>query len=496
MAGKIFSVMGIILIAKLLGFARQMLTASTFGATIETDLISLSQNVIGDLDYLLVQVFLTAFVPLYIKIRQGGEQEGNAFVSSTLRAGIMASLIAVTILCMTAPIIAKVIAPSYEKELSAQLAGYIRIYAPSIVLMVLCAIFNALLRAKERFNQGELVNVIQSVTVIVLILLFASDFGVETLIISYFVYTLLNTLFLAFSVRKEWKYETSQHLIDENVRQLMKMGTPLFIGYAMIFVNQQVDKVIVSGLGVGMVTAVGYAAVLSNLVSTFVGAGCAVLFTYIVQLVAEKKDKEAAEFVGRAAVLFTTVLLPIAVLTILNAKDIVSIVFGHGAFSEEAVGNTALALTGYALGIVFYAFRELFSRFQYSYLDSRRPMINSTIGIICNIVFSIVLSRYIGVLGVTLASAFSVMICAILNMVMAARRNPWLHSSSLFVYFPQWGAGGMICCAVSVIGGRMLPGLYPIIRFCLISVLSVMGYVLVCAPVVKGQLEYIRKIRM
>ena len=40
----VFSVTGLLIVSKLLGFVKQMVTASAFGATLETDLINLSQG--------------------------------------------------------------------------------------------------------------------------------------------------------------------------------------------------------------------------------------------------------------------------------------------------------------------------------------------------------------------------------------------------------------------------------------------------------------------
>ena len=52
--GTICSITGVILIAKLLGFIKQMVVASSFGTTIETDLINLSQSFIGNIQYVII----------------------------------------------------------------------------------------------------------------------------------------------------------------------------------------------------------------------------------------------------------------------------------------------------------------------------------------------------------------------------------------------------------------------------------------------------------
>lgn len=480
---NVVSVSSIVVFAKLLGFVKQMLMAASFGATIETDLISLSQGLIGNMDYLLVQVLITAFIPIYIEVKKESEKKASAFVSNILVVCIIVSALIITVLLASAPLIARVIAPAYSEELHISLTRYIRIYVPMILLMLVCAIFNALLRANKHFVPGELVSVIQSITVIVLILLLSKRAGVKTLVISYFAYTVINTVFLTLSAKKEWTFIRAGKLYDRYSAGLMRMAFPLFFSYAMVFINQQVDKVIVSGLGEGAVTAVGYAAVLSNLIATLTGSICSVIFSYISQHIADGREKEAGNLIRKSVVLFTTFLVPVCALILFNAGDIVRTVYGRGAFSNSAVTHTAMALTGYGVSIVFYAYRELFSRLQYSYHDSRQPMINSSIGILFNIVFSIILSKFIGVFGVTLASSFSVMICAILNILSACRHNRYIRISSVLRYLPCWILGGAVCAFVSVRGSGILTDVKAALRFVTVSVISLVAYGIICSPV-------------
>ena len=81
----IFSVTGVIFLAKLLGFVKQMVVSSAFGATLETDLINLSQEFIGNIQYILVQVLLTSVIPIYIYLSQEGEGKAKRFVADTIK---------------------------------------------------------------------------------------------------------------------------------------------------------------------------------------------------------------------------------------------------------------------------------------------------------------------------------------------------------------------------------------------------------------------------
>ena len=490
---RICSVTMIIVVAKLLGFIKQMIMAGTFGATIETDLIMLSQNLIGHLDYLLVQVFSTSFIPIYIRISQKSEEESNAFVLNVLKIMTLISMILSIALVIGAPIISRVLASSYSDELIRRLTVYIRIYSPTLILMVVSAVFNALLKARERFNHGEFASVLQSLVVISISLMVGKKFGAIALMLSFWVYQIVSIWFFASSAKGEWKKVGKTSLIDDNIKSLVKVSGPLLLGYSMIFINQYVDQIIVSGLGDGAITSLGYAAVLINLITTLVGSVCVVIFTYVSKHIAAKDNKQAADLIIKASVLFTTLLIPVSLIFIFYSKDIISIVFARGAFSETAVNYASAALSGYGVCIVFLAYRELFSRFQYAYLDSKQPMINTSIGIVFNIGLSIALSRVIGILGVTIATSCSVIICAVLNIVKSKKHNIYIRNIIFRREAILWIVGGMISIFVSNNLRNLLSDLGLYICFFVSSIVCILLFALINMPTIMKMIKSIKQ---
>ena len=208
---------------------------------------------------------------------------------------------------------------------------------------------------------------------------------------------------------------------------LARMIIPLLLGYSLVYVNQQVDMILVSGLAPGTVTAVGYAAVLYNLIGTMVVAVGSILFPYMAERISRGEQKRAAELGVSSALILLIGILPVSILTVLCAEDIVVIVYERGAFSHSDVLITASALVGYVIGGFGLVLREVFSRFQYGYQDAKKPMINSLIGIVCNIALSVALCPVWGAFGVAFASSVSVIICGFLNAYTAKKKNEYLY---------------------------------------------------------------------
>lgn len=488
----VFSVSSILLFAKIFGFVKQIIVANAFGATIDTDIISLSQGIVTNFEYLISQTMITAFIPIYISVKETKQNEKH-FASNVIKIFVLISVFISAFIFLFAPFISRILAPSYKGAVADSLTYNIRIYAFCFVVLVLTAIFNALLKGNKRFLPGEITSVNQSLVFIICVLMLGNVFGVQVLIISFFLYAVINMIYLGFLSRKLYKVEVHRFQIDENVKKLLRMIAPLLFGYAMLYINQLVDKMLASGLSDGTVTAMSYSAVLSNFITGFIGSICGIAFTYIAQNVAEKSDEKAAVIVGYFITFFVTFLVPVSVISVSNAKEIVTIVYGRGAFDAAAIENSTYALMGYGSLFIPYVLRELFTRFQYSYQDSKRPMLNSAVSIVCNIVLSIVFSRFWGILGITIASSISVFICAVLNIASSRKFNCYLKISFFSKQFIFWIAGGVFCLLVNILLKRYLPINNILLRFLVLSAVSFIVYMLAVLPLI---VSVIRKYKL
>lgn len=481
----VFSVSFVLLAAKIIGFIKQIVVANAFGATTETDIIALSQGVITDFEFLIAQTMITAFIPIYISVkeRQSGEKR---FVSNVIKLFAVISFGISTLVFLLSPMITKIIAPSFKGDVAVSLTHNIRIYSYTLVLLTITAIFNALLKANQSFLPGEITSIIQSVSFIICVYIFGSIFSVKALIISFFVYVTINAFYLTLYSRKFWRIEWKVFSFDDDVKKLLKMISPLLFGYAMIYINQMVDKILATGIGDGAVTSMSYSSVLGNFITGFIASICGVAFTYVASNVAQKSDKKAATIVGYFVTCFVTVLIPVTLITVINAKEIVTIVYGRGAYDATAVENSAFALMGYGSMFIQCAIREMFTRLQYSYQESRKPTINNTISIIANIVLSIVLSRLWGILGITIATSVSVLISAVLNVISSRKYNSYLHIRFFNKYWIPWIIGGIACLSTDIIltNHLTIENLY--FRFVIICISSFVAYGIPIAPIAIG----------
>ncbi len=450
LARSMIFVTAIIMIAKMLGFIRQIITGNAFGTTIDTDLIMLGQGTVQDLDFVLSQTLITSFIPIYLAEKKQGNHVAKGFASNIFKIVIALGILSTLGLWLFAPIISRILAPSYTTELSSQLATYIRIYSTSFVFIAEIGVFNALLKANEHFYAGEMIGIFQSLSFIGCIVFLKRIYGVNTLNIAFFLSVFICFAFLFVLSKKYWSIEKGNPFKNKSVVRFLKTTGIVLFGYSMIFVNQQVDKIIVSGMGDGIITAVHYGAVLSNFVCTIIASMGGILFTYITNAIIENADREAASMSFRFAKIFTLYLIPATAIGWVYSESIVRLIFGRGEFNETSVLNCAMALKGYCISFVPFVFRELYGRMLYAYEESKHVTINSTLSILVNILLSVILSRTCGVVGVTLASSIAVIICAFLNLYHAHKKNEYVDLREMLQHIFRW-IGGLIVFYIIVI---------------------------------------------
>ena len=466
----IFSITGLLLVSKLLGFVKQMVTASAFGATLETDLINLSQGLIGNFQYLLVQSVLSALIAVYLHTAQQGGDASRRFAFDVWKALTVLTAMVVLFVELCAPWLAWLIAPSYPAEQIVQL------------MLTWIAVFNGLLHANKHFVPGEMISVHQSIFLIVMAAALARTLGVQVLVLSFFACNLWNAGYTAILSRHYWTVSRGNPFRNPAVRELLRMMGPLLLGYSLVYINQMVDKMLVSGLEAGAVTALNYAAVLSNLVGTFITTFASILFAYVTTRIAAGEADGAAQLTERTALLLSVIFLPITILTVLLSEDIVTIVYARGAFDAESVRICARALRGYALMFVPMVFQEVYGRFQYGYQDSKHPMVNSSIGIVFNIVLSVALCPRYGVLGVAFATSMSYVTCGVLNICTARKLSTALSFRPYLRLLPFLALCGTVCGVIARSSATHLAAQNALLRFALSALIGMAAYAACASP--------------
>jgi putative peptidoglycan lipid II flippase len=220
-------------------------------------------------------------------------------------------------------------------------------------------------------------------------------------------------------VRKNgYRYQPLLDFKDENIRMMVLIALPVIVGTSVNEINVLVDRTLASSIAVGGISALNYARRLNGFVQgLFVVSITTVLYPMISKMAAEKNMKGLKTYVSEAISIINLLVIPATIGAMIFSKEIVVLLFGRGAFTPEAAEMTSNALFYYSIGMIAFGLRDILSRAFYALQDTKTPMINATIAVVLNIILNVILSRYMGIGGLALATSISAVVSTLLMFI-------------------------------------------------------------------------------
>lgn len=425
------AVIAVVLGSKVLGFLRQVVIAMVYGSNSITDIYFVSSDFMISISSAFIASLTTAMVAVYIDIAmKKSRKEANDLSSKMLTIFLMAGVVFILIMNLFAHPIAKILAPGYTPDQTAMLIKYLRMFSIVFIFTAFQSLYSSVLNANKSFAPGKLYGMVYNPIAIVLMILLSDRIGINALVLAYILGNIGQTILLGWWCKDIYRFRPNLHLKDENVKNLILLSLPLLLSNLFLQLNRIVDKMICSLLGEGIASSYTYAYTLEQFVTaTLTATASLVLLSHFAIYVSEGDTPMVIKTFKNAISTLLLLLCPIAVVTIVCSMDIVSVVYLRGNFDHNAAISTASALIGFGVGFPLVAVREMYIRLHFSYQDTKRPMVANVATVCLNMVMSITLSRFIGVLGITLATSLSILLTI------------FMLSRSLKEYLPQFQLG-------------------------------------------------------
>ncbi len=402
---------------KILGFIKQAFVAYYYGATAATDAYFIAWGFVSGVSEAIVKALSVSIVAIYTSLRiKEGKEISERLINGLVEILFPVFVLLVGFLIITAPVFSHLLAPTYQNDQSDLLVCFIRVLSPVLLFSSFELIFGAVLDSHKSFYIPRIHSFIYSVSIIFSCVVLSKALNINALVFSQYLSTVLFTVMLIVFVRKYHKFYLVKIKQIPGIKNIVLTAVPLFIGNSALQINQIVDKSITSGISEGAASSLSYCHTLEQFVTNIMIVNIGnVMFANFAELVAKGDLKQIKETLSRAINVLICLLCAITIITISCSKDIVSTVYLRGSFSLEAVDLTSYALIGYALSFICVAVRDLSIKSLYAFKDTKRPMIASIISIVFNIAFSLFLSKYIGIMGVSLATSISAFVGMIIN---------------------------------------------------------------------------------
>ena len=261
---------------------------------------------------------------------------------------------------------------------------------------------------------------------------------------------------------------------DPGVRRVAALMGPAIIGTSAVQVNVLVNTFFVSGID-GGISWLGYAFRLMQFpIGIFGVAVGTASIPVLSRMASEGRIQDFRDTLSSSINLVFLMTLPSACGLIVLGEPIIRLLYSHGgAFKESDVPMTALALSGYAIGLTGYAAIKVLSPAFYALDDAKTPMMIALASIVVNVFACYFLMNWlsgvavspaapngIGHVGVALATSCVALINFFALAFMMRKRIERLNSREILSSFLRIAVASAFMSVVCYFSYRYLLGKY------------------------------------
>lgn len=397
-------------IASILGFVRQILITTYFGAGVESDSFYAAFN-IPDLIYnvLVGGGLSSAFIPVFSAyLADNNEDEGYRMASTILNIVAIVSGLVSLLGIIFAPYLIPFTADFSEGgqpffDLTLRLT---RIMFFQSFFMCLIGILMGILQSYKDFTAPSVGSVVYNMVIIAVgVILMKCGIGITGFSIGVVSGAVAHFAIQFFAVRKKhFKYHRIIDFENVGVSKFFHLFWPMLLGISVSQINTLVNKYFGSGVGESILTLMNNAISLQQLPINMFGFSIAMsVFPTMVEHYTQGKLKLYKKDLSMAIRNIVFITLPCTFGMIAVREPLVRALYYQGAFTTKDVKVMSTLLIFYCLGITAYCVRQALLQGFYSIQVTSIPVaINITV-MILNIVLSYLLVKLMGANGLGLA---------------------------------------------------------------------------------------------
>jgi putative peptidoglycan lipid II flippase len=356
-----------------------------------------------------------AFVPVYSRYsKERGKKQAVELAQSAMTIGVTAVISCLVILYFLMPYLMPYLVPNFSVDKKLETIRIARLLLASPLFFTISYFLGGILNSHKRFLAYSIAPLVYNLSIILAVLLFADQMGVQGVAIGVVAGAGLHLMVqfpAALKVGFNFKFRFDYR--EEGVRKILKLMVPRAVGLGANQVLLVAFTAFASAFP-GGIAIYNFADNIQTVPSVIFGSSLATaVFPTLAGLSAnvkgEKKRLEELVYKTFRAIIF--LLIPSTILLILLRAQIIRIILGYGFFGWSDTKTAAAALGFFALSIVAQGLIPLFARTFYAMHNTKTPMIISVVSIIFSVSLGYIFTIYSSttVMGIAvLALAFSI----------------------------------------------------------------------------------------
>lgn len=452
MVNRALRMMAGTLASRVLGLAREVLTASLFGATRHLDAFYVAYTLANLSRQLLAEGALSAsFVPVFSRaLARDGRDGARSLARQTLTILVGACAVVVAVGIAASPILVRVIAPGFGPEEAGLATMLTRAMFPFLLLVSVGALAMGVLNSIGSFFVPAIAPAASNLTFIAILILFSSGSSVWTMVAAVLAGGAAST-----AIQWLWSARMGMALVparpdmaDPDLRETLRLFVPYAAGLSLNQINPLISRMLGSFLEGGVISALTYADRLIQLpLGLFVIAISQAVLPMLSRI--DRSDTATfAEFVRDALRFDLFAVLPAALGLVLLSRPIVHILLMRGAFDEWALAATSGALACYAAGLPGMACSTVVMRALYARGLARQAVIVTAFTVVSNLALGTALMQFMSYRGLALGTSIAFTCAACLGAILLARDL----GVRLRIFEPLWLVRQTICCELYFLG--------------------------------------------
>ena len=464
---KTFILILIAIVIKIFGLVRTSFTATIFGATTTLDMFF---GIFGS-TIVFFEVLPTAFnqalVPRYIELLVKGDRKGfNRAVSTSINYVLVLAIIVFIVCAYYAAPIRKLFF-QFPLDTPSNVTTYanwlFRLAFAVLFMNVFIGSFTAILYSHDQVISPSILNFINGINVLIAMLLLhdrfipgtTTQFGIFSMVLGYLTGGLCQIVYLAIiALRTGFKWHPLVFEGGKGFLEYVKPIGPAYLALVMGQLNIVIDRGFTSRLedAAGQISLLQYAGQMILIILIFSTAFSNAILPKLSSTKSMNRPDEYKILLVRGIMVILLLVLPIAISAFLTARPLTALILFHGEFASNP-RNVLITVNIFRIMIVWsilFLINTQFLNVFYTYKDFRLPFIISSVGVLVNIYFNMLLSgitfglpvkalAHWGVIGITASTALGICISLILSVTLLRGKIGSILDMDLFKQIAKLG---------------------------------------------------------
>lgn len=406
-----------ILVSRILGFLRDLMTASALGANIYSDLFFIAFKLPNLFRRIFAEgAFTQSFIPAFARSKHKSVFSANIFVI------FVSIILIITLLVNLFPAFAtKAVAVGFDAQTIELAAPFVAINFWYLPLIFIVTFLSTLLQYKHHFATSAFSTALLNISLI--LALYLSEDKSQSEIVYYLSYGVVIGGILQFIVHAiaiyklgfcklvfgGFKYlRVKSKIIKKETKKFRSQFFPAVWGNSTAQVSGFLDTFFASFLVTGSISYLYYANRIFQLpLAIFAIATSIALFPKIARLLKNSQEEKALATLKKAFWFLAYLLLASTVAGYILAHEITWLLFQRGAFTAQDTKTTTFILQMYMIGLLPFGLQKLLLLWLYAKEMQMRAAKIATYSLLAYIFFSVTFIIPLGAGGLALASTIS-----------------------------------------------------------------------------------------